>query len=232
MKDNRDQVLRFRVTSEEKELIVKKGKEEGFTSTSAFLKACTKKYVSLNIDTSNYLDMVNETRKIGRNINSIIRDIRYNNLISDKDILTLETSLITIENLLKDDKKELDDLSNSFENISTKKLIELVNKYDMEVPLSAIYDSIVEMIKDNLIYIINIMKRDKWETHNIEFIYRFIYNLLPDRYDEIHLSKINNDIYKYTLKIKNKNINDKYNFSEQNYIELVDIIEHHEMKSK
>ncbi|MDE8277654.1 hypothetical protein PT201_08285 [Erysipelothrix rhusiopathiae] len=230
--NNKIERLEIRLSEDEKKFIVNKSKEEGFTSVTAFIKASTKKYVSLNIDTSDYLDMVNETRKIGRNINSIIRDVRYNNLISDKDIMTLESSLVTIENLLKEDKKELDNLSNSFENISTKKLISLVKKYDMEVPLSAIYDSIVEMIKDNLLYIINIMKREKWESHNIELIYRFIYNLLPDRYDEIHLSEINNDVYKYTLKIKNRKINDKYKFSEQDYIELVDIIEHHEMKSK
>lgn len=224
--------IEVRVTAEEKDFIVGKGKSEGFASTSAFIKACTNNYVSLRIDTSDYLDMVNETRKIGRNINSIIREIRYNNLISDKDIMILESSLSTIEKLLKNDKKEFDKLENQFKNISGKELMSLVKKHDMEVPLSVIYDNLVEMIKDNLIFIIDTMKRDKWQSHNIEFIYRFIYSLLPDKFNEVQISKINNDIYKYVLSIKNRMSNDRYRFSEQDYINLMSIIDEHVLLSE
>lgn len=224
--------IEIRLTEDEKEFIVNKGKEEGFTSTTAFIKASTKKYLSLTVDTSDYLDVLNETRKIGRNINSMIRDIRYNNVISEKDIITMESSLINIEKILKKDKKEFDELENKFEKLSSKDLVEAIKNHNMQIPLLMIYDNIIEMIKDNLLYIINIMKRNKWESHTMEFLYRFMYDLLPDKYDEIHISKINNDIYKYTLSIKNKLIKDTNKYTEQDYIDLMNIIEFHEMKRR
>ena len=229
MKDKRIRI-EVRLSQEERDFIVNKAKEEGFTSITAFIKASTKKYFSLTVDTSNYLDVLNETRKIGRNINSVIRDIRYNNLISEKDIITMESSLINIEKILKEDKKGFDELENKLEKLSSKDLVEAIKNHNMKVPLSVIYDNIIEMIKDNLLYIINIMKRNKWESHTMEFVYRFIYDLLPDKYDEIHISEINNDIYKYTLSIKNKLIKDSNKYTEQDYIDLMNIIELHEMK--
>lgn len=226
MKDKRIRI-EVRLSQEERDFIVNKAKEEGFTSITAFIKASTRKYVSLNIDTSDYLNLVGETRKIGRNINSLIRDIRFSNVISDKDIVIMEQSLSRIELLLKEDKKEFNNLENVFENLSSKKLKELVEQYDMEVPLSAIYDNIVEMIKDNILFIIDIMKRNKWENHNIEFLYKFVYGLLPDRYNEKEISILNNEIYSYTLSIKNKMFNDRYRYNEQDYINLMDIIDNH-----
>ena len=69
MKLKKNAKIEIRLTEDEKKFIVNKGKKEGFTSTTAFIKASTKKYFSLTVDTSDYLDVLNETRKIGRNIN-------------------------------------------------------------------------------------------------------------------------------------------------------------------
>ena len=41
------------------------------------------------------------------------------------------------------------------------------------------------------------------------------------------ISILNNEIYSYTLSIKNKMINDRYIYNEQDYINLMDIIDNY-----
>lgn len=47
---------------------------------------------------------------------------------------------------------------------------------------------------------------------------------------EVLKTEVRNDIYKYTLSIKNKLIKDSNKYTEQDYIDLMNIIEFHEMK--
>ena len=222
---NRTEVIKFRVTPEEKKLIQEKGRQEGFTSTSAFIKASSKNYISLSIDTSDYLKLLGETRKIGRNINSLIRDIRYSNIISDMQINSISKSLNQIELILKREEKELSKLENRLNLMSSKKIISLSEKYQLEPPIEIIYKELIEMIKDNLLIIVDLMKRDKWSSHTIEFVYKFIYSLLPDKYSPDVVSKINNEVYKYTQSITNKLVNDLYKYNEQDYTNLMNIID-------
>lgn len=227
MSNNRTRI-ELRLTQEEKDFIVNKAKDEGFLTTTAFIKASTKRFVSLNIDTSDYRDLVNETRKIGRNINSLIRDIRYSSTFSDIDIRRLESSMKNIEFILKEEKNEFKLLSDSFEKLPLHKLKKLFESNNLDSPLELIFDHAIEMIKDNLLFIIELMRGLRWKENEIELIYIFIYNLLPDLYNEEELLAINDSVYKYVREIKNKNINSNYKFSKREFVDLMNIINEHE----
>lgn len=222
------QKIEIRLSDDEKKRIVDKAKQEGFQTITAFIKASTERYVSLNIDTSEYNQLLQETRKIGRNINSLIRDIRFSSFFTDKDIMKLEAGISNIESILKEERKNIDSLEDSFVKLKPHELEKMLEESRIEKPLELIFDNLIEMIKSNLLEIIDIMKHDNWGEQYVEIIYIFIYSLLPDLYSLEEIESINNIIYKYYLSVKNKLVNPVNKFSQSDFTELQAIIEENE----
>ena len=69
--------ISIRVTPEEKEMIQKKAKEKRTTITALVLNS-VKNNITVNLDTSVYRDLVIEIRRIGNNINQILKRIHCN----------------------------------------------------------------------------------------------------------------------------------------------------------
>lgn len=228
MKHPKNQTIIFRCSENEKKEIIQKASCEGFTTVTAFLKAASKRYVSLRINMDEYYRLLNETRKIGRNVNSIVRDIRFSNFFTDKDLLDIKTSLTNIEELMKQKRKQLREYEDTFYRLEDKELEKILAQEKLEKPLELIYNQLIEMIKNNLLDIIDLMQDKSFASHHKELIYLFIYSLLPDVYSLPEMQKINDAVYTYVRKIKNKLTNPKNSFMMDDFRELISLIESHE----
>ena len=73
------QRLSIRVTEKEKKMIQKKA-EKLKTTISALVINSVEKQITVNLNTSDYRDLVIQFRRIGNNVNSLIREIRFSTI--------------------------------------------------------------------------------------------------------------------------------------------------------
>ena len=83
------QRLSIRVTEKEKKMIQKKA-EKLKTTISALVINSVEKQITVNLNTSDYRDLVIQFRRIGNNVNSLIREIRFSNYIDDSQVKEID----------------------------------------------------------------------------------------------------------------------------------------------
>lgn len=98
------QRLSIRVTEKEKKMIQKKA-EKLKTTISALVINSVEKQITVNLNTSDYRDLVIQFRRIGNNVNSLIREIRFSNYIDDSQVKEIDYQLKSLERLLKNEKE-------------------------------------------------------------------------------------------------------------------------------
>ena len=76
MNDNKSTYIRARVT-EKQHRIIKKEAEENNTTMTALLLRRFENNVTVNLDTSDYRDLVIQVRRIGTNINTLLKNIHF-----------------------------------------------------------------------------------------------------------------------------------------------------------
>ena len=101
------QRLSIRVTEKEKKMIQKKA-EKLKTTISALVINSVEKQITVNLNTSDYRDLVIQFRRIGNNVNSLIREIRFSNYIDDSQVKEIDYQLKSLERLLKNEKVKID----------------------------------------------------------------------------------------------------------------------------
>ena len=84
--------IEVRVTKEEKEKYQKLAKEKNMT-VSALMINSIESHITLNMNTSDYRDLVIQTRRIGSNINSLLRNIYFTKTFEDTDIKAIHAEL-------------------------------------------------------------------------------------------------------------------------------------------
>ena len=92
------QRLSIRVTEKEKKMIQKKA-EKLKTTISALVINSVEKQITVNLNTSDYRDLVIQFRRIGNNVNSLIREIRFSNYIDDSQVKEIDYQLKSLERL-------------------------------------------------------------------------------------------------------------------------------------
>lgn len=119
--------LSIRVTPEEKEMIQKKAKEKRTTITALVLNS-VENNITVNLDTSVYRDLVIEIRRIGNNINQILKRIHYNEYYTQSDIEMIIRYQEMIEEKLEQERKSIWETKRQLNNLTIQEAIELLGK--------------------------------------------------------------------------------------------------------
>lgn len=143
------QRLSIRVTEKEKKMIQKKA-EKLKTTISALVINSVEKQITVNLNTSDYRDLVIQFRRIGNNVNSLIREIRFSNYIDDSQVKEIDYQLKSLERLLKNEKVKIDSTKIEMEKMTARQLRELLENQNKRVPNYLIYEDIEEHIVSQL----------------------------------------------------------------------------------
>ena len=143
------QRLSIRVTEKEKKMIQKKA-EKLKTTISALVINSVEKQITVNLNTSDYRDLVIQFRRIGNNVNSLIREIRFSNYIDDSQVKEIDYQLKSLERLLKNEKVKIDSTKMEMEKMTARQLRELLENQNKRVPNYLIYEELEEHIVSQL----------------------------------------------------------------------------------
>ena len=227
--------LQIRLSEEEKEFIKNKSKELGFKNVSAFIVYAATNHVSLNVDMKIYRDLASEINYIGKNINSLIRRINTDGIYTDSDIDFIKVNQKQILELIEKEYDRLLDPERFFKSqkITPKKIDKIIaglKQNDLEVPKKFVLDEVYESIKNDFIFLIDCIKNsDDQEDEIAEYLFEYVYGETLFEISEKELIRFSDDIFKYVQKIKFKTINLDYNFTDDDWYELKEILDEYEV---
>lgn len=232
---NKNENILMRVTKEEKEFIKNKSKELGFKNVSAFLIYAATNHVSLNVDMKIYRDLASEINYIGKNINSLIRRINTDGIYTDSDIDFIKVNQKQILELIEKEYDRLLDPERFFKSqkITPKKIDKIIaglKQNDLEVPKKFVIEEVYESVKNDFIFLIDCIKNsDDQEDEIAEYLFEYVYGETLFEISEKELIRFSDDIFKYVQKIKFKTINLDYNFTDDDWYELKEILDEYEV---
>lgn len=223
------------IPENDKILIKKKAKDLGYSSVSSFLLDSYKSFFLLDIDMSVYRKLTREINYIGKNINSIIRRINTEKIFSDLDIEHLERRLDEIYDLINDEYKRLNKLvfdftSDDLAKDDVEKIIKEFENKSMEVPKYLLLENVYQKIHDSMVFITEMISESEHQDEAVEeYIWNYLYGKTLKSLDENKLTKFSNELYKYFEILKIKKINLEYQFTDDDWFELLDILDKYEV---
>lgn len=220
---------------EDKEFIKNRAEELGFKNVSAFVMYVAKNHISLNVDMKIYRDLANEINYIGKNINSLVRRINTDGIYTDSDLDFIKTNQEQILELIEKEYDRLLDPERFLKSqkITPKKIEKVIaglKQNDLEIPKKFVLEEVYESIKNDFIFLIDCIKNsDDQEDEVAEYLFEYVYGETLFEIDEDELIKFSDEIFKYTQKIKFKMINLEYNFTDDDWYELKEILDEYEI---
>ena len=226
--------LQISLYPKEKEYIQQKTKKLGYATMSAFLIDSSKSFFILNVDMSVYRNLTKEINYISKNINSIVRRINSEKFYSDLEVEHLERRIDEIYELIKKEYKRLGELAFNFtsNDLTDDEVVKIIKAYEenhMPVPKFVLLQDVYQNIHDSLVFITEMIQESKYQDEEIEeylWIYLnsdFIKNLSDER-----LTEFSNRLLKYYENLKRKKLNLDYHFSDDDWFDLVDILDDYE----
>ena len=176
------QRLSIRVTEKEKKMIQKKA-EKLKTTISALVINSVEKQITVNLNTSDYRDLVIQFRRIGNNVNSLIREIRFSNYIDDSQVKEIDYQLKSLERLLKNEKVKIDSTKMEMEKMTARQLRELLENQNKRVPNYLIYENIEEHIVSQLRSFIDLTIQSNLDETYPPYIEYFLKSFQIHTYD-------------------------------------------------
>ena len=176
------QRLSIRVTEKEKKMIQKKA-EKLKTTISALVINSVEKQITVNLNTSDYRDLVIQFRRIGNNVNSLIREIRFSNYIDDSQVKEIDYQLKSLERLLKNEKVKIDSTKIEMEKMTARQLRELLENQNKRVPNYLIYEDIEEHIVSQLRSFIDLTIQSNLDETYPPYIEYFLKSFQIHTYD-------------------------------------------------
>ena len=175
-----------RVTKEEREEIKKIAKEKK-TTVSALILNSIRKNVTVKLDTSDYRDLNIQVKRIGNNINRVIRDYHSNGYISKEDLNRIEIYLKSIDETIKNERKTINKTRDEFEKLTPKQLVTALRKQGERVPKYLIYDEISDHIIIQLRLLIDLANETELAQGYVPFYERYIQTFHPTffEYDDL-----------------------------------------------
>ena len=216
--------IEARVTQEEKEMIQRKAQEKK-TSISALLINSVENHITVNLNTSDYRDLVIQFRRIGNNINSMIRDIRFNHIVSDSQMKGIEQHLKSLEELLKSEKQKINATKIEMQKMSARQLRELLEKQDKRVPDYLIYENISDHIVLQLRSFIDLTIQSDLDETYPPYIERFLETFDVYSYEYDQLVDFSNALDKQIYRINQKIIKEKSQLEEDDFILVLDTLD-------
>lgn len=192
--------IKFRVTKEQKEFIRKKAFDSGYDSMTAFLVASAYKSVNINLDDSAYFELVNQVQRIGTNINTLIRDIRFNQFYTKQDISRLESELSNVNLAIQKLDLERQIVIEKTEELSISELNKLLKNNKQQTIDSAMFNSSVALGRSLIKEWINILEHEGIDDFELDFFQNLGVELSVN--PEVNsLEDINKFIDKFNIKL-------------------------------
>ena len=178
--------IKAEVTEEEREEIKKIVKEKKTTITALILNSI-RNNITVKLDTSDYRDLNIQVKRIGNNINRVIRDYHSNGYISKEDLNRIEIYLKSIDETIKNERKTINKTRDEFEKLTPKQLVTALRKQGERVPKYLIYDEISDHIIIHLRLLIDLANETELAQGYVPFYERYIQTFHPTffEYDDL-----------------------------------------------
>lgn len=227
---NKKYYINARVTKEEKEKIQRKSKEKGM-SISALILSSLDNNITINLDTSDYRDLVIQFRRIGNNINTILKRIHFTKSISDSDILTIERNQEILKIELDKESKKIKKTKQEFENITPRKLRNMLKEEDKIIPMYLIYDEISDHLILQLRLFIQLLEDEKWEDIYAPYIEIFIKYFHPTHYEYEELVHFSDELDTIMYRINRKTIKEISKLNEDDFDDVLTVLNKYRKES-
>ena len=218
------QRLSIRVTEKEKKMIQKKA-EKLKTTISALVINSVEKQITVNLNTSDYRDLVIQFRRIGNNVNSLIREIRFSNYIDDSQVKEIDYQLKSLERLLKNEKVKIDSTKIEMEKMTARQLRELLENQNKRVPNYLIYENIEEHIVSQLRSFIDLTIQSNLDETYPPYIEYFLKSFQIHTYDYETIVDFSNVLDEKIYAINQKLIARNSQLEEEDFLTILNILD-------
>lgn len=228
------ELIKFRVTEDQKNFIQNKSKEYGFKSVSAFLISSAKNHFIIELDLFHFDKVAREINYIGNNINNLVHHIFTIGTYSKYDLKEIQRMQKELNNIINKEYDYLLKLRKKYQESNMteknkKRLIESLKNNNMEIPKGFLLEEIYENIRNNVIYICKLIEDSPEQEEGIsEYVYEYLFDGILLDLDEDALMKFSNDIYFFTEKMRMKMINPVNVFDDDDWYDLKDILDEYE----
>ena len=218
------QRLSIRVTEKEKKMIQKKA-EKLKTTISALVINSVEKQITVNLNTSDYRDLVIQFRRIGNNVNSLIREIRFSNYIDDSQVKEIDYQLKSLERLLKNEKVKIDSTKMEMEKMTARQLRELLENQNKRVPNYLIYENIEEHIVSQLRSFIDLTIQSNLDETYPPYIEYFLKSFQIHTYDYETIVDFSNVLDEKIYAINQKLIARNSQLEEEDFLTILNVLD-------
>ena len=218
------QRLSIRVTEKEKKMIQKKA-EKLKTTISALVINSVEKQITVNLNTSDYRDLVIQFRRIGNNVNSLIREIRFSNYIDDSQVKEIDYQLKSLERLLKNEKVKIDSTKMEMEKMTARQLRELLENQNKRVPNYLIYEDIEEHIVSQLRSFIDLTIQSDLDETYPPYIEYFLKSFQIHTYDYETIVDFSNVLDEKIYAINQKLIARNSQLEEEDFLTILNVLD-------
>ena len=218
------QRLSIRVTEKEKKMIQKKA-EKLKTTISALVINSVEKQITVNLNTSDYRDLVIQFRRIGNNVNSLIREIRFSNYIDDSQVKEIDYQLKSLERLLKNEKVKIDSTKIEMEKMTARQLRELLENQNKRVPNYLIYEDIEEHIVSQLRSFIDLTIQSNLDETYPPYIEYFLKSFQIHTYDYDTNVDFSNVLDEKIYAINQKLIARNSQLEEEDFLTILNVLD-------
>ena len=218
------QRLSIRVTEKEKKMIQKKA-EKLKTTISALVINSVEKQITVNLNTSDYRDLVIQFRRIGNNVNSLIREIRFSNYIDDSQVKEIDYQLKSLERLLKNEKVKIDSTKIEMEKMTARQLRELLENQNKRVPNYLIYEELEEHIVSQLRSFIDLTIQSNLDESYPPYIEYFLKSFQIHTYDYDTIVDFSNALDEKIYAINQKLIARNSQLEEEDFLTILNVLD-------
>ena len=218
------QRLSIRVTEKEKKMIQKKA-EKLKTTISALVINSVEKQITVNLNTSDYRDLVIQFRRIGNNVNSLIREIRFSNYIDDSQVKEIDYQLKSLERLLKNEKVKIDSTKMEMEKMTARQLRELLENQNKRVPNYLIYEELEEHIVSQLRSFIDLTTQSNLDETYPPYIEYFLKSFQIHTYDYDTIVDFSNVLDEKIYAINQKLIARNSQLEEEDFLTILNVLD-------
>ena len=218
------QRLSIRVTEKEKKMIQKKA-EKLKTTISALVINSVEKQITVNLNTSDYRDLVIQFRRIGNNVNSLIREIRFSNYIDDSQVKEIDYQLKSLERLLKNEKVKIDSTKMEMEKMTARQLRELLENQNKRVPNYLIYEELKEHIVSQLRSFIDLTIQSNLDETYPPYIEYFLKSFQIHTYDYDTIVDFSNALDEKIYAINQKLSTRNGQLEEEDFLTILNVLD-------
>lgn len=167
---------------------------------SAFALSSFEKALHIQLDDSAYFELVHQVQKIGTNINTLIRDIRFNQFYTKQDISRLESELSNVNSAIQNLDIERQIVIEKTEDLSISELNKLLKNNKQQTIDSAMFNSSVALGRSLIKEWINILEHEGIDDFELDFFQNLGVELSVN--PEVNsLEDINKFIDKFNIKL-------------------------------